>query len=137
MAKNMERGKGRLYFPNPKLDYSTEAWENKTFKGDFGNVDSDGSEIIDEELTFPGFYNEYDLNLNKYNEDFSLVEAKIKSVSYATWDADNNKTVIHTVVNDEEHCFKHEMQEKNVSVSTSNEKSNITIPDKNAMFCLK
>ena len=151
MAKNMEKGKGKLYFPNPKLDYSTEAWGNKIFKGFVGNyettkngefvLDKDGNKIeVMEEIGSPGFYNYYNLNLNKYNEDFSLVEAKIKSVSYTTWDSKNNKTVVHTVINDEEHCFKHEMQDKIITLSSSESKDNlekVTMSDKNAMFCLK
>ncbi len=101
-------------------------------------LDKDGNKIeVMEEIGSPGFYNYYNLNLNKYNEDFSLVEAKIKSVSYATWDSVNNKTVVHTVINDEEHCFKHEMGDKTVSVKSENSTEKITMPDRSAMFCLK
>ena len=151
MAKNMEKGKGRLYFPNPKLDYSTEAWENKVFKGFIGRYETDenGKDILDndgnkievmEEMVSPGFYNYYNLNLDKYNEDFGLIEARIKSVSYATWDSENNKTTVHTVVNDEDHCFKHELKDKTVTLGSSDSKKmseKVTMSDKNSMFCLK
>ena len=68
-----------------------------------------------------------------------MTTATIKSVTYATWDDKNNKTVITKVVNTEDNCFKHTFEELSATIDSAGESNGkkINLPSKGDMFCLK
>ena len=137
MAKNMEPGKGRLYLENPRLDFSKDAYNTRTIRG-VKDIDANGDLVI-EDIKDQGFWSHYDLNISGYADVYNLVSATIKNITYATWDSKNQKTIIHKVVNDEEHCFKHDLTSLSATIqsSTSNDGKKLEIPVKGNMFCLK
>ena len=135
MAKNMEAKQGKLYLNDPKLNYSEYGTHKLTGVTSIGSDGSWESEDICDE----GFYSHYDLNIDGYADVYNMTTATIKSVTYATWDDKNNKTVITKVVNTEDNCFKHTFEELSATIDSAGESNGkkINLPSKGDMFCLK
>jgi hypothetical protein len=93
----------------------------------------DSSELHTEGIVENGFFSEYELPMQGYLEDYNLVCAKIKSIQYAEWDEKLKQTVVHTVKNTEENCFKHELSD----LEAEYENKPISVQTKDDLFCLK